>query len=62
MMRLNQKLFSTIGLSTLITLLMSSGVVQANPPCYMVNQAGQTVDLSYMCNQNTSRKNSNLTN
>ncbi len=55
MMRLNQKLFSTIGLSTLITLLMSSGVVQATPPCYMVNQAGQTVDLSYMCNQNTAR-------
>lgn len=55
MMRLNQKIFSTIGLSTLITLLMSSGVVQATPPCYMVNQAGQTVDLSYMCNQNTAR-------
>ncbi|MDJ0579863.1 hypothetical protein [Crocosphaera sp.] len=53
MMRLNQTLFSTIGLSTLMTLLMTSGTVQATPLCYMVNQTGQTVDLSYMCNQNT---------
>ncbi|MDJ0845509.1 MAG: hypothetical protein QNJ08_14850 [Crocosphaera sp.] len=52
MMTFTQKLFSVAGLSTFMTLLMSAGMVQAVPTCYMVNQAGQTVDLSYMCNQN----------
>ncbi|MDJ0659672.1 MAG: hypothetical protein QNJ42_09285 [Crocosphaera sp.] len=55
MMTLTQKLFSVAGLSTFITLLMGAGIVQAVPQCYMVNQAGQTVDLSYMCNQNNPR-------
>ncbi len=55
MMTLWQKLFSVAGLSTCVTLLISSGMVQAVPPCYMVNEAGQTVDLSDLCNQNTAR-------
>ncbi|MDJ0599272.1 MAG: hypothetical protein QNJ37_10580 [Crocosphaera sp.] len=55
MMKLRQKVFSIAGLSTFITLLMSAGIAQAIPPCYMVNQAGQTVDLSYMCNANSDR-------
>ncbi|MDJ0728451.1 MAG: hypothetical protein QNJ33_00500 [Crocosphaera sp.] len=55
MMTLRQKLVSVAGLSTFITLLIGSGIVHAIPLCYMINQAGQTVDLSYMCNQNTPR-------
>ncbi|EAZ89918.1 hypothetical protein [Crocosphaera chwakensis] len=51
-MRLTQKLFSITGLSTFITVLISAGMVRAIPPCYMVNQAGQTIDLSSICNPN----------
>lgn len=51
-MTLSQKLFSITGLSTFITVLISSGIGQAVPPCYMVNQAGQTIDLSSICNPN----------
>ncbi len=50
-----QKFFSVAGLSTVMTLFTSSGIAQATPPCYMIDQTGQTVDLSYMCNQNTAR-------
>ncbi len=55
MITLKQKLFSLAGLSTFMTLLISTEIVQAVPLCYMVNQAGQMIDLSYMCNQNTTR-------
>lgn len=55
MMTLWQRLFSVAGLSTCLTLLISSGTAQAVPTCYMVNQAGQTIDLSHLCNQNTAR-------
>ena len=40
-------LFALTGLS------ISPGIVYANPPCYMVNQLGQTIDLSYLCHSNT---------
>lgn len=51
-MTLTQKLFSITGLSTFISILINSGTVQALPPCYMVNQTGQTIDLSSICNSN----------
>ncbi|ACB51923.1 hypothetical protein cce_2575 [Crocosphaera subtropica ATCC 51142] len=50
MMTFKHKLLSVAGFSTLMSLLISSGMVQAIPLCYMVNQTGQTLDLSYMCN------------
>lgn len=54
-MTLRQKLISLAGLSTFVVLLSGSGIVQAMPLCYMINQAGETVDLSYMCSPNNTR-------
>ncbi len=54
-MLLKQKLVSFAGLSMFIILLSTSVIVQAVPLCYMINEAGQTVDLSYMCNRSSIR-------
>ncbi|MGK7942713.1 MAG: hypothetical protein AB4062_21655 [Crocosphaera sp.] len=41
------------GVSSLISLFIGLETTQASPLCYIVDGSGQTLDLSYLCNQNT---------
>jgi hypothetical protein len=52
MKALIKKILVVGGLSTLIYLLISPSVAQANPVCYMINGSGQMIDLSHLCQPN----------
>ncbi len=45
------------GISSLMNLFVCLETTIASPLCYMVDGLGQTVDLSYMCSQNTIKEN-----
>lgn len=52
MKALIKKILVIGGLSTLIYLVMSPSIAQADPVCYMVNGSGKVIDLSHLCQSN----------
>ena len=53
-----RKILLIASISSFINLFVFLETTNASPLCYMIDELGQTIDLSYMCNQNTVNDNS----
>ena len=52
-----QRILLIGGMSSLMNLFIGLDTTVASPLCYMVDDNGQTIDLSYMCAQNAIKDN-----